>query len=319
MGILIYPFGYMTLDGKIKEKFTIEKALEFFSESKNKEELIKKFGEDESHLNSLQKIAIENSFFKNKNDLIVFLNKFFIDKTRKELSQSFTKDTLLIQASLVEDDLTEKLNILYERIMEWFGFFYPEAAKELGFDDVEKISSLNRDKISEIMKKPKSSMGIYFDEDDKKALSSLLAIFVETKKRREELLEYMDKTLELLAPNLKIICGTHLACKLISKAGSMKNLAQMATSTIQVIGAEKALFRHLREGALPPKHGIILQHDLLAHAPKNISGKVARVLASKISLSAKVDFYSTGKKEIVADKYLEQVRKVAKGPETKEK
>ena len=106
---------------------------------------------------------------------------------------------------------------------------------------------------------------------------------------------YIEAEMLKFAPNTAKVAGAILGAKLIQMAGSLEKLAKLPASTIQVLGAEKALFRHLRKGTKPPKHGVILQHQLMKKVnPKN-RGKVARTLAAKIAIAAKVDFYSKGK------------------------
>jgi nucleolar protein 56 len=92
-------------------------------------------------------------------------------------------------------------------------------------------------------------------------------------------------------PNLLEITGMMLGAKLIAKAGSLKRLSQFPASTIQVLGAEKALFRHMKTGARPPRHGMLIQHPIVAQAKQKEHGKRARTLADKISIAAKVDYF----------------------------
>jgi nucleolar protein 56 len=109
---------------------------------------------------------------------------------------------------------------------------------------------------------------------------------------RKTLAERVDRILDEMAPNLKALAGPTISARLISLAGGLEELARLPSSTIQVLGAEKALFRALRTGARPPKHGIIFQHPLLHQAPRWQRGKIARALAGKISIAAKVDVFS---------------------------
>jgi nucleolar protein 56 len=95
-----------------------------------------------------------------------------------------------------------------------------------------------------------------------------------------------------LCPNIKAVCGTLLAAKLIEHAGSLKRLSEMPASTIQILGAEKALFRHMKTGAKPPRHGIIINHPLIAKASEKMHGKVARGLSDKISIASKIDYFN---------------------------
>ncbi|MBI5253192.1 MAG: C/D box methylation guide ribonucleoprotein complex aNOP56 subunit, partial [Euryarchaeota archaeon] len=109
---------------------------------------------------------------------------------------------------------------------------------------------------------------------------------------RERLEEYIASAVEETAPNTAGLAGATLAARLLSLAGGIQNLARMPGSRIQVLGAEKALFRHIKSHALPPKHGVIFQHPLIKTAPWWHRGKVARSLASKIAIAARVDAFA---------------------------
>jgi nucleolar protein 56 len=100
--------------------------------------------------------------------------------------------------------------------------------------------------------------------------------------------------MEILAPNLKNILTAIIGARLIAKAGSLLRLAQMPSSTIQIIGAEKALFRALKTGTRPPKHGLIFQHPSVNSAPKWQRGKIARALSAKIAIAVRIDVYRKG-------------------------
>jgi nucleolar protein 56 len=103
--------------------------------------------------------------------------------------------------------------------------------------------------------------------------------------------KYLDDTMEEVAPNIKAMVGSLLGARLIAIAGGLTNVAKMPASTIQVLGAEKALFRSLKTGTLPPKHGIIFQHTYLHDAKRWQRGKIARALAGKLAIAARIDAY----------------------------
>jgi nucleolar protein 56 len=112
---------------------------------------------------------------------------------------------------------------------------------------------------------------------------------------REDIEKYVDHVLKEVAPNLRELAGSLLAARLISLTGGLEKLAKKPSSTIQLLGAEKALFRFLHGRGRSPKYGLLFTHQLIQNAPPKKRGKVARVLASKLSIAAKMDFY--GKKE----------------------
>jgi nucleolar protein 56 len=103
----------------------------------------------------------------------------------------------------------------------------------------------------------------------------------------------MDLLMDEVAPNVKAIVGSLLGARLIALTGGLANLARMPASTIQVLGAEKALFRSLKTGTRPPKHGIIFQHTLIHEAKRWQRGKMARAIAGKLAIAARTDAYSS--------------------------
>ncbi len=115
-----------------------------------------------------------------------------------------------------------------------------------------------------------------------------------------------------IAPNLTNIAGHILGARLLSFAGSLERLASLPSSTVQVIGASNALFKHLKGKAPSPKHGVIFRHPLVNNAPKNFRGKIARALASKISLAARCDCYSGELKESLVHELEMKVKAIKK-------
>ncbi len=117
---------------------------------------------------------------------------------------------------------------------------------------------------------------------------------------------YLEKIMKKYCPNILELAGVTIGAKLIELARGLKRLALLPASTVQLLGAEKALFRHLKTGSRSPKHGIIFQHPLIQHAKKNERGKKARQLADKLSLCARLDFF---KGDFKAKEYREMLEK----------
>jgi len=109
-----------------------------------------------------------------------------------------------------------------------------------------------------------------------------------------------------IAPNISEIAGSIISARLMSLAGGMKRLGCMPASTIQLLGAEKALFRFKKEGGRPPKHGVIFQHPLINRAPQKNRGKIARILASKIAIASKADVFT---KRNISDALKDDIKK----------
>ncbi|TAL47889.1 C/D box methylation guide ribonucleoprotein complex aNOP56 subunit, partial [archaeon] len=150
-----------------------------------------------------------------------------------------------------------------------------------------------------------NSMGIDFKDEDIKAVQTIASKILEMYDLREYLSEYLEKLLKEMAPNFTEIAGPIIASRLISKAGGMEKIAKMPSSTVQLLGAEKALFRFLHGEGKSPRFGIIFSHPLVMNAPEHLKGKVARLVASKLSMAAKMDFYS---KEYRGDKYKQEIQ-----------
>jgi nucleolar protein 56 len=129
---------------------------------------------------------------------------------------------------------------------------------------------------------------------------------------RQSLEKHVDIVMEEVAPNTKTIAGSLLGARLIAIAGGLVNLAKLPASTMQVLGAEKALFRALKTKARPPKHGIIFQHPLIHDAKRWQRGKIARALAGKLSIAARVDAfkgkYAGDELKADLDKRVEEIK-----------
>ena len=136
-------------------------------------------------------------------------------------------------------------------------------------------------------------------------------------KLREGMETYLDKTMDEVAPNTKAIVGALLGARLIAISGGLQNLAKRPASTMQVLGAEKALFRAIKTGARPPKHGLIFQHTLIHDAQRWQRGKIARAIAGKLAIAVRIDVYrgtyAGDKLKKALDKRIEEIR--AKYPE----
>jgi nucleolar protein 56 len=112
------------------------------------------------------------------------------------------------------------------------------------------------------------------------------------------------------APNISVILGTAVGARILAHAGSLKRLATMPASTIQILGAEKALFRSLKTGANPPKHGILFQHATVHAAPRWQRGKIARAVAAKAAIAARVDVFGDGLNDTLLEKLNVRVKEI---------
>ncbi len=235
----------------------------------------------------------------------------------KELSKS--EDKHLIQAINSIDDIDEAISKLIERIREWYELYFPEMNVIRNNETYIKLIAENKSKEKIIEAKGDAfSIDIdEFDEDeinseDLEILNDYANSIYELQKTRKNIEKYIDVKMESIAPNLKALVGSTLGAKLISHAGGIKRLSTYPSSTVQIMGAEKALFRHLRSGDRPPKYGLIYQHPKVRGSKWWNRGKIARTLASRISLATRKDVYTKDKDLDIYDKFIAKVDEIEK-------
>ena len=208
-------------------------------------------------------------------------------------SEPIPRDRSLVQAIRYLDDLIETGNLLNERLHEWYGMHFPELAdyaKDKRYADlIAKYGE--RDGIVEELGIEIESIGSEFDENDMRAVQDLADSLCRVYDDRERTEEFISDIVKDSCPNMCALIGGPLSARLISLSGGLERLASLPSSTIQLLGAEKAMFRHLKSGKRPPKHGVIYQHPDVHRAPKWQRGNIARALAGKISIAAKIDQY----------------------------
>ncbi len=230
-------------------------------------------------------------------------------KAKEKVSEEkFKRDHLVIQAVECIDELDEISNLMTERVRNWYALHYPELMKlvrntESYLAIIKEIKSrkmMLEDKLEQFIgpeqaKKIASiatqTMGADLEDKDIHRVSKLADLALHARSEREELASYVDATMMELAPNMQSMVGGMLAARLMAKAGSLEKLALMPASTIQVLGAEKALFAHLKTGVPPPKHGVIFAYPSIQQAPKKKRGKVSRILANHLAIAARVDYF----------------------------
>ncbi|MEN2975365.1 MAG: hypothetical protein ABDH32_07310 [Candidatus Caldarchaeales archaeon] len=250
------------------------------------------------------------------------------------------RDMMIVHAVHVLEDLDKQINMFYTRCREWYGLHFPELSEliedpeeymriiaELGSRsgfDLERLSKIvGEKKAKEIIEKSLSSIGADLSLEDEEQLKKIAREglrLIEMKKHQEA---YIRDLMSSEAPNLSAVVGAILGAKLISLAGGLDKLARFPASTIQVLGAEKALFRFFKTGRGAPKHGIIFQHLYVHSSPKWQRGKIARLLATKIAIAAKIDYFSredrSGELRKTLEERLEEIRKKYSQPPVKKK
>lgn len=274
--------------------------------TKNTEKLLKKHKEAQQELNIDDKRQIFNSF-KNTANFIIFINEN-LKISQQKLIESVNNENIVMQTIDNIEELDKCANILSKRLREWFSLHLPELDKAIDKHDSYVEFVLRNDK-PELLKMLHVSKKETFGKDlDKKDINEIKLLAGEISnifklRRKHEI--YLDDLMKTFMPNTQAVAGSLISAKLLSHAGTLRRLIEFPSSTIQLLGAEKALFRHLRTGARCPKHGIIISHEFVARA-KN-KGRMARMLADKILIAAKIDYF---KGKFIGNELREKLEKL---------
>ncbi|KKA31166.1 hypothetical protein TD95_002283 [Thielaviopsis punctulata] len=234
-------------------------------------------------------------------------------------------DSMIIHAVKHLEDLDQALNVMAMRTKEWYGWHFPEMSRHIA-DNVAYarviIETGTRDSfatadLTTVLPEPMAeavkaaaeiSMGTDIDKDDMENIKLLARQVVTYSEHRIELATYVENRMRAIAPNLTALVGYLVGAKLIAHTGSLLNLSKSAASTIQILGAEKALFRALKTKHNTPKYGILYNSSLVGQAPMKYKGKIARMLAAKTALGLRVDAMKATKmnedgEEVIDEEY----------------
>ena len=254
-------------------------------------------------------------FGLNNEEITEIYQRLAIYKIKKE---SASEDKHLIQAINSIDEIDETISKLIERIREWYALYFPEMDVIKNNETYIKLISQNKTKENIMEAKPDAFPANVLDLEDDINLIDLEIMnkyansIFELQKTRKEIEEYIDSKMETIAPNLRLLVGSSLGAKLISHAGGLKRLATYPSSTVQIMGAEKALFRHLKSGDRPPKYGLIYQHPQVRGAKWWNRGKIARMLAGRISLAVRRDVFTKTFDENIFDEFVQKAEEIEK-------
>jgi len=247
-----------------------------------------------------------------------------LQSQKKIKRASERRDKMVAQAIKAIDDIDQTLNLFSTRIREWYGLHFPELDKvenhetyvglvgALGprdrfrVSEIQRITGIPLDKAKEIEGYVKNSIGAEMDEADLESLVKFARITDDLYKVRKESERYIETTMREVAPNVTAIVGALLGARVISIAGGLLELARLPASTVQVLGAEKALFRAIKTGSKPPKHGVIFQKPEIHNAKWWLRGKIARAIAGKLTIAARVDAYAG---EFIGDELTIEIMK----------
>jgi len=134
-------------------------------------------------------------------------------------------------------------------------------------------------------------MGASYEDKDLRPLQDMAQRTLDLYEERENLDSWIEREMGRVAPNMKAIVGSAIAARLIALAGGLREIAMKPASTVQLLGAEKALFRALKTGAKPPKHGIIYQMPEIHGCPWWQRGNISRAIAGRLTIAARIDFF----------------------------
>ena len=279
----------------------------------------------EAFRENMEEYAVKLGFIKSPSEMPRLIHEVSMEMSRASVRKAAEKrDFLIVQAVEALDDLDKTLNLFAGRIREWYGLHFPELTRLISNHEVyvkliynlgkrENFSEKNlgkhglpETKINQVIKAAQTSMGADLHDADLEQIQTLCAQFLSLHGARRKIEKYLEHTMEEEAPNISALTGPILGARLIALAGGLENLAKMPSSTIQVLGAEKALFRSLTTGARPPKHGVLFQHALVHGSKRSLRGKISRALAGKIAIAARTDAFSGG---YVADQLKESLLK----------
>ncbi|MBU0460150.1 MAG: hypothetical protein KKH52_01280 [Nanoarchaeota archaeon] len=223
-----------------------------------------------------------------------------IELTKKAIKTAVSEDQLIIQAIANTTELDRVINILVKRLREWYSLHDPELDQKISSHEQYVESILSK------QKKEKVSMGADLDQLHLAEINRLAKEIKALFNLRKEHELYLEKLMSGYCPNILELAGVTTGARLIELAKSLKRLALLPSSTVQLLGAEKALFRHIKTGSRSPKYGVIFSHQLIQKTKREFRGKAARMLADKLSLCARLDFFKGEFKAKAYKKELEE-------------
>jgi len=308
-------FTEFIFDNKHLESLTSEKlGYKTYFENKSLELKIFRLNLEEQ----LKKIGIN----KTRKEMLSQYKEISGKLTKKKVSQiSGHSDNIITQVITILDVIKKSISLFSNHLREWYGLHFPELTDKIiedniilaelisilgsrenfTYENIEKVFELKDNKIRELEKYALESMGADIDLN---MIQNYANQIISLDDYRQQLENNLEILMEETAPNVKYIIGSLIGAKLMAKAGGLQKLAYMPASRIQLLGAEKALYRFLKTGEKRPKHGLIFQWNQIRSAKPYHRGKIARMVAGKIGVAAKVDFFSG---EFIGDTLLKEI------------
>jgi nucleolar protein 56 len=280
--------------------------------------------------NSKPSLIVKAGLANNEQDAMQALREFAINLSSSRVKEASEKlDLHIIQSINALDELDKIINTVGARMREWYGLHFPEldnlVSSLLVYAQIVSKAGLRENIVVEILQSiglPEKKIEVILDAAKRSkggdiTLENLAIVrrladeVIAQSDLRRVLADHIEVAMETVAPNVKEMLTAAVGARIISKAGSLARLATLPASTIQILGAEKALFRALKTGARPPKHGLLFQHTLIHSAPKWQRGKIARAVASKVAIAARIDYYRhNGKDDTVYAKLKSRIDEI---------
>ena len=266
-------------------------------------------------------VIISHEFQQTNSHLITSLFSS-VNRSQLGLGHSFSRskvkfnpartDNMVIQAIALLDQLDKDINTFAMRVKEWYSWHFPELKEvvkdnfqfaqcaalirdksELAEDKLDALEEItgDADMAKAVLKASRASMGMDVSAPDMENIIVFTERMISLAQYRKQLQEYMQVKMSVVAPNLSALIGDQVAARLIAKAGSLTNLAKAPASTVQILGAEKALFRALKTKGNTPKYGLIYHSSFIGRASAKNKGRISRYLANKCSIASRIDSF----------------------------
>ena len=261
----------------------------------------------------MRKYAQDLGFSSTNAELNKFLVSFATNFSSIKLVGVIGRDRLVIQSVGAFEDVSRASNGLLMRLSEWYGLHYPELklSNEKLADTIQEYGQ--RESIPGFSK----SVGVALSQRDTEIIRGFASAAGHMLVQKRSIEQYVKSSIREIAPNFSSLIDELLAARLLALAGSLEKLSKMSASTIQLLGAERALFRHLKNKGRAPKFGLIFMSEWIQSASESMRGKVARVLAAKLMVAARIDYYSGRNESAMLRKELEADISALRKEETK--
>ncbi len=248
-----------------------------------------------------------------------------LNLAKASLSNAYSGDEhSIIQAILSFNELDKTRNLIHEKLEEWYGIFFPELklanqltyakfVQEFGKNkreaDAQKLEDMLGAAAGQVKTQISNSIGRDPTDEEYEMLNGLAGLELSIAEMQSGLDKYLESSTKRIMPNITYLIDYKVAAELLAKAGSLNKLAFLPAGTVQLLGAEKALFKHIKFGSKPPKYGSIFKLQQISSAERQDRGRIARMYATKIAIAARADGIS---KNFIADKLKEQLDKSIK-------